>query len=161
VAVILPKRPSASSFGPRHSRACSRAGLSAIAERQAPQAIYRDWTTVGFQRAFERAGVRIEDVDPTVADIADKYLVAEVPKIGGRLHDAPRGVELALRHEPLLKVTVRAVDVDESITRARQIIDGTRAREHKSRTACRRSQRCRTGHNRWAGWGRKRAGAWA
>ena len=72
------------------------AGLSAIAERQPPQAFYRDRMTVGFQRAFERAGTRVIDVDPTVAEIADKELVAEIAKIGGRLHDAPRGVELAL-----------------------------------------------------------------
>ena len=68
--------------------------------------------------------VRIVDVDVSVAEIADEQIVAEVAEVGGRLHHAPGGVELALRHEALLQLAIGGVDVDEAEAGALDIVFG-------------------------------------
>src|SRR5262245_2953592 len=52
------------------------------------------------------AGGRIVSVDTAVAEIAYQQATAEVPEIGRRDHLRPRCVQIALRHQPLLKIAI-------------------------------------------------------
>src|SRR5437879_2893795 len=65
--------------------------VTAIAERQIPQAGYYDRVLVRVrERAEKRSGVRVKGVDFAFFDVANEKHITESTEMGGRADDSPR-----------------------------------------------------------------------
>src|SRR5438105_3667419 len=107
----------------REEQGIGRTGHETIAKLDAPQAIDHDGTVRGIpQRPDEMPGIQVICIDAAVAKIANQQVIAELAKVRRRQGQAPGGVELAARGQPLQEDALRRENVDKSKSRTGDIV---------------------------------------
>jgi hypothetical protein len=101
-----------------------RAGGSAVAEANAPQAVDLDRPVVGALHdavLFPAVLAPAERVDPAVPEVADQQVTAELAEVRRCHRETPRCVELAGRRDPLDEVARRVEGIDVAAALARDL----------------------------------------
>src|SRR5262252_8879004 len=94
-----------------------------VAEPQSPQAVDDDRLAIGLpQLAGPSAGVRVVDVDVTVAEVSNEQITAELAEVRRREGEPPRRVELAAAHQATNQSAVVGEHVDVAVSLSGHVV---------------------------------------
>ena len=96
-----------------------RSGGRFGAEGDRPETVDGDWIARGIAQRSLIGPVRIEAIDPSVAEVGDEDPGSGRPEIEWRARDSPRQIERPVRCEALDEVSFGGKDVDEPLPRTR------------------------------------------
>src|SRR6266700_7321351 len=119
----LPKQAVRLAVGPGGEDQLACLGCVPVAEAQAPQTVDDDRAPVLLpQLAETRTGVRVVDVDVTVAEVPDQQVAAELTESGRCQREPPWRVQRATGDQTLDQSAVVGEDIHETVTRPGHVI---------------------------------------